>query len=161
MEWVSDSPCLSHTYPGQGRRSPGRGSSCKLKFRDCGEIPGQGLLLTAERRIERMWGRRLWWEKPVEESQAAMEARQYGWVTCRGWSHHHGLSLCTRLHQQLDNREAGLQTPDTLNYRVGPHQGVPLSAWWANLQSRTPARGSPLCVWHTEQQRRTPGKGTC
>ena len=31
---------------------------------------GQGLLLTVERRIQGMWGRRLWWEMPVEESPA-------------------------------------------------------------------------------------------
>ena len=33
------------------------------------------------------------------------------------------------------------QTPDAMSYRVGPHQGAPLSAWHADLQSRTPARG--------------------
>jgi len=33
--------------------------------------------LTAERQIEGMWRRRLWWEMPVEESWAAMEARRY------------------------------------------------------------------------------------
>ena len=42
--------------------------------------------------IKGMWGRRLWWEMPVEESRAAMEARRYCWVTCRGWIHHPGLS---------------------------------------------------------------------
>ena len=42
---------------------------------DCGAIPGQGLLLTEEKLIEGMLGRRLWWEMPVEESQAVMEAR--------------------------------------------------------------------------------------
>ena len=57
--------------------SPGRGSSWKLEFRDCGAIPVRGLLLTAERWMEGMCGRRLWWEIPVEESQAAMEARRY------------------------------------------------------------------------------------
>ena len=30
-------------------------------------------MLTAEKLMEEMWGRRLWWETPVEESQAAME----------------------------------------------------------------------------------------
>ena len=78
MEWESDSSCHSHTYPGQECSSPGRHSSWELEFRDCGAIPGQGLL-TAERWIEGMWGRRLWWEMLVEESQAAMEARRYYW----------------------------------------------------------------------------------
>ena len=57
----------------------------------CGAIPGQGLLLTAERQIEGVWGRRSWWEMLVEESQAAMETRQYCWVMHRGWRHHHSL----------------------------------------------------------------------
>ena len=48
MEWESESPCCSHTYPGQEHRSPGRYSGWELEFRDCGAIPGQGLLLTAE-----------------------------------------------------------------------------------------------------------------
>ena len=67
MERESDSPCRSHTYPGQGDRCPGRHSGWKLEFRDCGAIPGQGLLLTVERRIEGRGGeggdcggKRLW-----------------------------------------------------------------------------------------------------
>ena len=32
--------------------SPGRHSSWELEFRDCGAIPGRGLLLTAEIRVE-------------------------------------------------------------------------------------------------------------
>ena len=50
------------------------------------------------------------------------------------------------------------QRPDTLEYRIRPHPGAPLSAWHTSLQSRTPARG-PLCAWCTKLQRRTPGKG--
>ena len=101
MEWESDRPRRIHTYPGQ-RCCPGRGSGWELELRDCWAITGQGLLLTAERWIEEMWGRRLWWEMLVEESQAAMEARQYCWVTCRGWSHHHSLSLPTCQHMNID-----------------------------------------------------------
>ena len=52
-----------------------RHSDWELEVRDCGAIPGQGLLLTEEKLIEGMLGRRLWWEMPVEESQAVMEAR--------------------------------------------------------------------------------------
>jgi len=128
MKWESDSPCCSHTYAGQERRSPGRGSGWELEFRDWGVILVWGLLLTAERQMEGRWGRRLWWEMPVEESQAAMEARQYCWVTRRGWSHHHSLSFPTGQHPQLNNTEAG-----------------PSNAWLTELQSRTPARG-PFCV---------------
>ena len=102
MEWESYSPCCSHIYPGQGLRSFRRCSSYKLEFRGCGTIPEQELLLTAERWIKGMWGRRLWWEMPVEESQAAMEARQNCWVMHRGWSHHHSLSLPTCQHMNID-----------------------------------------------------------
>ena len=35
------------------------------------------LLLTTERQIKEMGGRRLWWEMLVEESWAAREAKQY------------------------------------------------------------------------------------
>ena len=104
MGWELDSPCRSHTYPWQERWSSGMCSDWELEFRDCGVIPGQGLLLTTERWIEGMWGRRSWWEMPVEESQAAMEARQYCWVTHSGWSHHHSLSLSTCQHGRLNNR---------------------------------------------------------
>ena len=40
---------LKPSYPGQGHTSPRRHSSWKLECRDCRTIPGQGLLLTAER----------------------------------------------------------------------------------------------------------------
>ena len=67
---------------------------------------------------------------PVEESWAAMEARRYCQVTCRGWSHHHSLSPPTRQHYQLNNREAG-----------------PSNARHTELQSKTPVGGGPLCAW--------------
>ena len=38
IEWESDSPCCSHTYPGQGHKSSGRCSSWELEFRDCEAI---------------------------------------------------------------------------------------------------------------------------
>ena len=63
------------------------------------------------------------WRDMREESQAATEARPYCWVTGRGWSHHHSLSLPTHQHQQLNNREAG-----------------PSNTWHTALQSRTPPR---------------------
>ena len=36
----SDSSCHSHTYPGQGRRSPVRQRGWELEFRDCETIRG-------------------------------------------------------------------------------------------------------------------------
>ena len=85
-----------------------------------------------------MWGRRSWWEMPVEESQAAMKARRYCWVTCMGWSHHHTLSLPTHQGQQLNNREA-----------------APPNAWCTELQSRTPVR-EPLYVTDVPNNREGP-----
>ena len=154
MEWESDSPCHSHTYPRQGCKSPRRCSGQELKFRNCGAIPGWGLLLTGARPTEGTWGRRLWWEMSVEESQAAMEARRYCWVMHRGWSHHHSLSLPTYQHQELNNRQAGPSNP-WLHWTTeqDPTQGAPLRAWYADLQNKTPAMGVPLCTWHTEQQK--------
>ena len=143
MEWESDSPCCSHTYPRQEHRSPGKRPSWELEFRDCGAIPGWGLLLTAERWIKGMRGRSLWWEMPVEKRWATMEARQHCWVTCRGWSHHHNLSLPTHQYQQLNNREAA----------------DPSKVWPTELQSRTPARGATLRAWRAEQPRRASSKG--
>ena len=149
MEWESDSPCHSHTYPGQEPWPPGRGSSWELEFGECGVIPGRGLLLTVERRIERMWGRRSWWEMPVEESQAAMEAGWYCWVMCRGWSHHHICSLFpyASISSWTIERLAH-QTPDTLNYRVGPRSaGCPSMCMMHRTTEKDPRQGSPLSAW--------------
>ena len=52
----------------------GAARSWELEFRDCGAIPKQRLLLTVERWIKGMSGRRLWWEMLVEEGRAVMEA---------------------------------------------------------------------------------------
>ena len=152
MEWESYSPCHSHTHPGQGHKSPGRHSGWELEFRDCGAIPGQGLLMTAERWMEGMWGRRLWWE----ETQAAMEARQYRWVMHRGWSHHHSLSLPIPSIGSWTIERLAHQMPDALNYRAGPHPGCPFKCLMCR-STDNPSQGPPLCACCTKQQRRIPG----
>ena len=58
------------------------------------------------------------------QSWAAMEARWYCWVTCRGWSHHHSLSPHNSVSSWTVER-LGHQLPEALNYRVGPHPGCP------------------------------------
>ena len=79
-----------------------------------------------------------------------MEAKQYCWVMCIGWSHHHSsLPLYATIGSWTIE---GLthQMPDVLNYRVGPNPGAPLSDWCDDLQSRTPARAGgegSLCFW--------------
>ena len=56
---------------------PEKAQHWELERKDCEAISGRGLLLTAEGQTEGTCGRRLWWEIPVKEIQAAMEARQY------------------------------------------------------------------------------------
>ena len=140
-------------YAWQECGSPGRGSGWELEFSNCGAIPVRGLLLTVERQIEGMWGRRSLWEMPVEESQAAMEARQYCWVMCRGWSHHHSLSLSTGQHRSWTTVWLAHQTPDALNYRGGPNPGAPLSAWCIKQQRRTPGKDPSKCLnWQSYRE---------
>ena len=133
-EWEWDSPCCSHAFPGQGcRSSPERGSGWELEFRDCGAIPGRRLLLTAERWIEGMWGRRLWWKISVVESQAAVEeghtAESHvggGAITIASHSPHASIGSWT-------TERLARQTANVLNYRVGPHPGASLSDWCTDL----------------------------
>ena len=120
---MTNSHCCSRTCPGMGCRSPRRYSGWKLEFRNCAAIPGQRLLLMAERWIKGMWRRRLWWEMPVEESQASMEERPYCWVTHSWWSHHHSFFLSKHEHRELNNREAS-----------------PSNVLCIELQNRTPCR---------------------
>ena len=144
MEWESDSPCR-HTYHGQEHWSHGRGSSWELGLRNYEAIPGWGLLLTAERRIEGMSGRRSWWKMLMEENQAAMEARRHCWVML-------GSSAITiaSLPPHASSGSWAIerpvhQMPETLNYRAGPSQGASFSDWCTKLQSRTSPR-VPLYV---------------
>ena len=147
MEWESDSPGCSHTYPGQGYRFPGRHSRWELEFRDCGAIPRQGLLLIVERPTEGMWERRLQWEMPVEESQAAMEARWYRWVMSRGGSITiASLSSPASISSWTIERLAH-QMPDALNCRVGPHPGCSVTWLMRWTTKQDPSRGDPLSAW--------------
>ena len=118
MEWEWDSPCCSHTHPGWGC------SSWELVFRDCGAIPGRGLLMTTERCVEGIWGRRLRWEiSSVEESQQPWKqdytAESHvvgGAITIASLSPHANIGSWTI-------ERLAYQTPDALNYRAGPHPG--------------------------------------
>ena len=125
-----------HTH---GHRFPGRCSCWELEFRNCGAIPGRGLLLTAERGIEGMWGdcggnclRRKagqpWKQGDTAESHIAGRAITIAFLTT-----HASISSWTRERR-------------------------PSNTWHADLQSRAPASGAPLCAWRSEQQRKTPGK---
>ena len=174
MEWESDSLCHSHTYPRQERWSPGRLNRCELGFRDCGAIPGWGLLLTAERWIEGMWGRRdrlrgykggdrdgksLWGKgrQPWKQGNTAESRGGGGAITIASFSPQASISSWTieRLAHHM---------PDALNYRVGPHPGCPLNCLtrWSivgpqpegpsmclthQTTEKDPRQGSPLSAW--------------
>ena len=112
-----------HTYTGLEHWSPGKRNGWELEFRDCGAIPGQGLLLTMETWIERMWGRRSWWKMPVEEARqpwkqgdTAESHVEGGAITTASLSSQ--ASTCSWIIARLAH-----QTPDALNYRVGPPPG--------------------------------------
>ena len=149
MEWQSDSPWHSHTYPGQGCRSPGRCSSWELEFRDSGAVPVRGLLLTAERHIEGMWGRRSWGEMSMEGSRKARKPWKQGdtpesrigggAITIACLSPH--ASICSWKIERVAH-----QMPHALNYRVGRQPGCSFKYQWAELQSRTPPRCPFKCL---------------
>ena len=147
----SDSPCHSHTHPRQGGRFPRRRSSWELEFRDRGAIPGRGLLLTVERWIEGKWGRRLWWKMPVEESKAAMRARQCCWVMRRGWSRHHSLSphrpASAAELQRLAQQAPEVQWLMCQTAEQDPSQGVPSMYLMPGWTEEDPRQGRPLSVW--------------
>ena len=81
------------------------------EHRDCGAIPGHGLLLTADRWTEGMCGRRSWWETPVKESQAARQPWKQGNTTesCVGGRDIIIASLSLQPHQQMNNREMNIK----------------------------------------------------
>ena len=149
MEWESGSPCCSHTYPRQGRSFPGRHRGLELELRDCGAIPGRGLLLTAERQIKGVWGRRQWWEarQPWKQGNAAESHVEGGAITVASLSPH-ASSSWTR-------QRPAHQIPEALNCGAGRPQGAPSSAWRTYLRSRAPTRG-PLYVPDSPNNRERP-----
>ena len=97
-------------------------------------------------------------EETVVGSQAAMEARQCCWVTCRGWSHHRSLSLPT-CQQQLNKTEAGPSNPWGTELWSRTPPGCPVECLAHLSTEQDPNQGAPLCAWLTKQQRKAPGKG--
>ena len=141
MEWESDSPCCSHTYPRQGRRSPGRHSGWELEFRECGTVPGRGLLLTVERlrgcEGGDCGGNCLWRRagQPWKQGDTAESRVGSGATTIAS------LSLCNSISSWTIERLAH-QRPDALNYRVWPQPGGALYVpKQAELRRKTGQRG--------------------
>jgi len=144
MEWESES-LLQPYIPQTGTLVPRTGQWLRAGVKGLWSNPRRGLLLTVERRIEGMWGRRLWWE--MEESQAAMEASDTaepciggGTITIPSLPPHACIGSWTteRLAHQM---------PDTLNYRAGPNPGYPFKCLLLQSTEKDPRQGSPLSAW--------------
>ena len=145
MKWETDSPCHSHSYTREECRSPGRVAGswslgivkqsqwegcCWLQrkeWRGCegGDHDGKCQLRKAR--------------KPWKQGNTAESCIEGGAITIASLSPHASIGSWS-----IEN--LAQQTPDALNFRVGSHQGAPLSAWCADLQSRTSVRGGPLYV---------------
>ena len=111
-KWKENQTVHSRTYPGQGCWSPGRHSSCKLEFRDCGAIQGWVLLLTAEMdwrdvRKEIMVGNVCGGKLHSHGSKVVLVSHG------SGCSHHHSLSPPSIA--SWTGKRLAYQTPDTLN----------------------------------------------
>ena len=158
MEWESDSPCHSQMYLGQGHSYPRRCSNWEL----------EGILAQS-------WREGCHWLKrdgPREHEEGDCAGKCLWKEARQPWKQGDTAELCIvgeaitiaspSPHASIDSwtiETLAYQAPDAPNYRVGPHP-VHLTAWCANLQSRTPAGGGwggvPLCDWCPELQRRTP-----
>ena len=157
IEWESDSSCHSHTHPRQGGNSPRRHSGWELELRDCGAIPGQGLLWRDR------WAVR---EATVVGSQADMVSRRYCWVTHRGWSHHHSLSPHTPACAAEQKRGWSIKHLRQGTIKEDPTQSASLSAWLliyrVGPQPRAgrgaTGRGASMCLMHRTTEK-DPSKG--
>ena len=147
MEWEWRVSLPQQYIPWTGTRVPWKVEQLGAGVSNCGAIPGWRLLFTAERWIEGMW-RRLWREMPVEQRQAAREARRYCWVTHRGWSHHHSLSLPTGQHPCWTVERLAHQKPDPLNYRAAPHPGCSLKWLIPRTTEEDPTKSAPSIPWY-------------
>ena len=125
MEWESDSPCCSHTYLGQGYRSPRKYSSWELEFRDCGAIPGRGCCWLRRDRLSGCeggyCGGKCLWRKARQPWKQGDTAE----------SHVGGVAITIALLSPHTSNESSTverlahQAPNALNYRVGRHSGSP------------------------------------
>ena len=79
---------------------------------------------------------------PLEESQAAMEAGWYCWVTHTGWRHHCSLSLSLRASACSWTRER-------------PQRGQPFECLMHQVIEKDPIQGCSLNAYCAKQGRRT------
>ena len=148
MEWESDSPCCSHTYPRQGHRPPEGTAAGSWSLGIVEQSPGKGSCWLRRDRSGGCEGGDCGGKIPVEESWAAMEEGQCCWVTCKGWRHHHSLSPPT--HASIRSwtiERLAHQMPDALNYRLGRHPACSFKWLMCRTRVGSPASGVPLCAW--------------
>ena len=155
MEWDSDSPCHSHTYPGQERWSPGRHNGWELEFRE--QSWGEGCCWLWRDRLRACEGGdhagKCWWRKARQQWKQGNTAESHvgdGAIIIVSLSPHASISSWTI--ERLAH-----QTHDALNYRVEPHPGCSFKWLMCQTKSRTPARGAPsMCLlhWTTEKDPR-------
>ena len=147
MEWESDSPCHSHTYPRQGCRSPGRRSSWELEFRDCGAIPVWGAASDCgeadQGDVRGDSGEKCLWRKagqPWKQGDTAESRVGGGAITIAS------LPTYASIGSWTIERLAHWR-PDSLNYRVGPHPGCLFKWLTRGTTEKDPRQGSPLSAW--------------
>ena len=157
MEWEmeSDSPCCSHTYPRQGRRSPGRCRGWALKLGIVEQSQGEGFCWLGRDQLRGPeggdYGGKCLWKKvrqPWKQGDSAESHLGGGAITIASFSPHASTGSWTV--------ESGLSNP-WLHWTTeqDPTQGAPLSAWYTDLQNNTPARGL-LYVLDTPDNREGP-----
>ena len=125
MEWESDSPSQSHTYPGQGPRFPGRCNGWQLEFRDVEQSQGEGCCWLWRDRWrgfeEGNCGGKCLWRKakqPWKQGNTAESRVAGGAITIASLSPQPASGSWTI-------ERVAHQMPDALNYRLGPQPGGP------------------------------------
>ena len=142
MEWESDSPCCSHTYPRQAHRVWGLWGHTRARAAiDCGEADQEEV--REETAVGSACGGKL----------CSMEARRYCWVTGSGWSHHRSLSLSPQA--TISSWTRGWPIKRLMHWTPSRTPGGPLCAWLAEQQIRTPGKGARYVPEQLELQKKT------
>ena len=125
MEWESDSPCHSHTYPRQGHRSFGRHSVESWSLGILEQSQGKGCYWLHRDRMRGCEGGDCAWKclwrkagEPWKQDNTVESCLGSGAIT---------LASLTPIasNSSWTIERLAHQTPDAPNYRAGPQPGVP------------------------------------
>ena len=148
----TDNPCCSHIYSGQGHKSPRKCSSWELEHRDWRAMPGQGLLLTAERQPKgtcgRCSGKCLWRKAKHTWSQGDTTESHTG---------DRAISIPS-LSPHFITGQWG-HCPETETKTERPLREVPFKCLMHQAAEKDPSQGGPLSAWCAEKQKRPPKWG--